>query len=94
VNIFIAGHQLIRGLAHFDEYQATESASTRSLRVIAIEMMQNSIPPEADEKLVLKHPERWSPEASNFIEVTSWGTLKDLKEVRSLETSFLITYRT
>lgn len=76
-------HQLIIKLAHFDDCQATESAWARSIGAIAIEMMQNGIPPETDEKLVLKHPERWSAEASNFLEVASWGTLKDVKEVRA-----------
>ena len=45
-------------------------------------MMQNGIPPEEDGKFVLKHPDRWSPEASNFLEVTSWGTLKEVQKVR------------
>jgi len=44
-------------------------------------MMQNGIAPETDGKLVLMHPERWSPEASNFLEVTSWGTLTDINKV-------------
>jgi len=47
-------------------------------------MMQNGIPPEEEEKFVLKHPDRWSPEASNFLEVTSWGTLKEIQKVRGL----------
>jgi hypothetical protein len=73
---------LIKGYsAHFDECQPTESASARSLGVIAIEIMQNGIAPETDGKFVLTHPERWLPEASNFLEVTSWGTLKDIHKV-------------
>jgi len=45
-------------------------------------MMQNGISPATDEKLVLKNPDKWSPEASNFIEVTSWATLKEIEDVR------------
>jgi hypothetical protein len=83
------GHQLINdSLAHFDECQSTESASARALGVIAVEMMQNGIPPEVDGKIVLKHPDRWSPEARNFLEVTSWGTLKDIEKVRDVQTYF------
>ncbi|KAH7370279.1 hypothetical protein BKA65DRAFT_471499 [Rhexocercosporidium sp. MPI-PUGE-AT-0058] len=67
-------------IAHFDECQSTESASARSLGVIAIEMIQNGIASETDGKLVLMHPERWSPKASNFLEVTSWGTLIDINK--------------
>jgi hypothetical protein len=48
-------------------------------------MMQNGIPPETEGKLVLRHPKLWSPEVSNFLEVTSWGTLNDIQKVRSLE---------
>ncbi|KAH6704170.1 hypothetical protein BKA61DRAFT_581412 [Leptodontidium sp. MPI-SDFR-AT-0119] len=64
--------------------RTTESAAARSLGVIAIEMIQNGIPPEEDGKFVLKHPDRWSPEASNFLEVTSWGTLKEIEKHRFL----------
>jgi len=56
-------------------------------------MMQNGIPPEQDRKFVLKHPERWSPEASNFLEVTSWGTLREVQKVyvpSHLEVNLLI----
>lgn len=50
---------LIKGArAHFDECRSTESAAALPLKVIAVEIIQNSIPPETDEKLVLKHPER------------------------------------
>jgi hypothetical protein len=73
---------LIKAQAHFDECRTTESAAAWSLGVIAIEMIQNGIPPEEDGKFVLKHPDRWSPEASNFLEVTSWGTLKEIQKVR------------
>jgi hypothetical protein len=68
--------------AHFDECRSTESAAARPLGVIAIEMMQNGIPPETDEKFVLKHPDRWSPEASNFLKVASCGTLNEIQKVR------------
>ncbi|PVH71744.1 hypothetical protein DL98DRAFT_596688 [Cadophora sp. DSE1049] len=67
-------------IAHFDECQSSESASARPLGVITVEMMQNGIPPEMDVKIVLKHPERWSPEVSNFLEVVSWSTLKDIQK--------------
>ncbi|CZT53524.1 uncharacterized protein RSE6_15145 [Rhynchosporium secalis] len=70
-------------IAHFDECRTTESAAARSLGTIAIEMMQNGIPPE-DGKFVLKHPDRWSPEASNFLEITSWGTLNEIQKHRFL----------
>jgi hypothetical protein len=39
-------------------------------------------PPEAKGELILSNPEKWSPEASNFLYVTSWGTLKDIESVR------------
>ena len=68
--------------AHFDECRTTESAAARSLGVVAIEMMQNGIPPEEDGKFVLKHPDRWSLEASNFLEVSCWGTLNEVRKVR------------
>jgi hypothetical protein len=64
--------------AHFDECTSTESAAARSLGVIAIEMMQNGIP---HGKFVLTHPDRWSPEASNFLEVVSRATLKVIQNV-------------
>jgi hypothetical protein len=44
-------------------------------------MMQNGIPPDSEGKLALKHLERWSAEASNFLEVVFWGTLNDIDEV-------------
>ncbi|KAH8674427.1 hypothetical protein BGZ60DRAFT_429433 [Tricladium varicosporioides] len=70
-------------IAHFDDCQSTESASAHPLGIIAIEMMQNGISPASDEKLVLKNPDQWSPEASNFIEVISWATLKEIRDVRA-----------
>jgi hypothetical protein len=83
------GHQLTGSAqAYFDECQSTESAAARSIGVIAVEMMQNGIPPESDGKFALKHPERWSAEASNFLEVASWGTLKDIDKVRDLPAKF------
>ena len=47
-------------------------------------MMQNGISPATDGKLVLKNPDCWSLEASNFLKVASWATLKEIREVRSL----------
>lgn len=44
-------------------------------------MMQNGIPPEPDEEFVLKHPDRWSLGASNFLKVASWGTLEVIEKV-------------
>lgn len=75
--------------AHFDECQATESASARSLGFVAIEMMQNGIPPKGDGKFTLQHPDRWSPEAANFLDITSWGTLKDIQKV----STYLIIFK-
>lgn len=49
--------------------------------MIAFEMMEDGSRPETKEKLVLRRPERWSPEASNFLHVASWRTLKDIEEV-------------
>jgi hypothetical protein len=46
------------------------------------EMIEKGGPPEAKEELVLSHPEKWSPEASNFLYATRWGTLKDIEDVR------------
>jgi hypothetical protein len=73
-----SGCELTRSIpAYFDKCQSTEPAAARSIGVTTVEMIQNGILPEADKKLTLKQPERWSPEASNFLEVTSWRTLKD-----------------
>lgn len=47
-------------------------------------MMQKGISPVPDEKLVLTNPDQWSSEASNFIEVTSWATLKEIQDVSDL----------
>jgi len=49
-----------------------------------MEMMQKGVAPAQDEKLMLTHPDQWSSEASNFIEVTSWATLKEIQDVRNL----------
>lgn len=46
--------------------------------------MQKGVAPAQDEKLMLTHPDQWSSEASNFIEVTSWATLKEIQDVRNL----------
>ncbi|KAG0645015.1 hypothetical protein D0Z07_9210 [Hyphodiscus hymeniophilus] len=62
-----------------------KSAAARSIGVIAMEMMQNGIPPESNAKFTLKHPERWSAEASNFLEVVSWGTLTDIAKNKFLK---------
>jgi len=59
-------------------------ALARSLGIIAIEMMQNGVSPTMDEKLVLRDPGGWSPEASNFLDVASWATLKEMHDVRRL----------
>jgi hypothetical protein len=67
--------------AHFGNCQSTELALARSVGIIAIEMMQNGISP-ITEKLVLKDPSRWSPEASNFLDIVSWATLKEIRDVR------------
>ena len=56
----------------------------RPLGLIAFEMMEQGSPPETEEKLVLRHPGPWSPEASNFLYITNWGTLKDIEEVRKV----------
>jgi hypothetical protein len=60
--------------------------------------MQNGIPPNSDRNLVLRHPERWSLEAANFLAVTSWGSLHDLNNVshmtkiRTILPTYLPTY--
>jgi hypothetical protein len=45
-------------------------------------MMENDTPPNQDGKLALKHPEKWSIRASNFVNVASLGSLKDIEKVR------------
>ena len=37
--------------------------------------------PETDQDLSLQDPLAWSPEARNFLEIASWSTLDDLKDV-------------
>jgi len=49
--------------------------------MIAFEMMENGSRPGTEDKLILSRPDQWSPEASNFLYVTSWGTLRDIEEV-------------
>jgi hypothetical protein len=53
----------------------------RPLGVIAIEMMENGLPPPNENKLALRNPEPWSKVAVNFITVADWGTLDDVKSV-------------
>lgn len=67
--------------AYFDDCQSTEASTARPVGVIAIQMMQNGSHPARDEKLTLKNPTRWSPEAANFVEVASWATLKEIQKV-------------
>lgn len=71
-------------IAHFGNCQSTELALARSVGIIAIEMMQNGISP-ITEKLVLKDPSRWSPEASNFLDIVSWATLKEIRDHKFLK---------
>ncbi|KAG9232709.1 hypothetical protein BJ875DRAFT_513936 [Amylocarpus encephaloides] len=72
-------------IAHFDDCQSTELALARPLRIIALEMMQNGNSPTADEKLILKDPGRWSAEVSNFMDVASWATLKEIQNNKFLK---------
>ncbi|PSS18325.1 hypothetical protein M430DRAFT_18928 [Amorphotheca resinae ATCC 22711] len=67
-------------IAHFDECQLVQLISARPLGTIAFEMMEGGSRPEREDKLVLSHPEQWSPQASNFLYATQWGTLKDIEE--------------
>ncbi|RDL36260.1 uncharacterized protein BP5553_06872 [Venustampulla echinocandica] len=76
-------HRLKNIQAYFDECESADPASARSLGVIAMEMMQNNIPP-ATEKLVLNNPDQWSAEASDFLDIASWATLKEIQKVRDL----------
>jgi hypothetical protein len=90
-NVDVGPHHLRTTLrvdsAFLDDYQASTSTHARPLGVIAIEMMQNGIPPEPGHDLVLRHPDRWSPEAANFLAVTSWGSLHDLDNVSHARSS-------
>jgi hypothetical protein len=70
--------------AYFDECHPAQSISPRPLGLIALEMMEQGSPPDTEGKLVLRHPKQWSPEASNFLYITNWGTLKDIEEVRKI----------
>ncbi|KFY93045.1 hypothetical protein V498_04588, partial [Pseudogymnoascus sp. VKM F-4517 (FW-2822)] len=69
-------------IAFLDDYQVSASTHARPLGVIAIEMMQKEIPPGPGNALILRHPDLWSAEATNFLSVASWGSLQDLKNVR------------
>lgn len=73
---------LISHVAFLDDYQpSTSTPHARPLGVIAMEMMQTGIPPDPGHGLILRHPDQWSPEAANFLAVTSWGSLDDLDNV-------------
>ncbi|KAI9746052.1 MAG: hypothetical protein M1818_000733 [Claussenomyces sp. TS43310] len=41
--------------------------------------MQNGIPPDDGGKLAPRHLDLWSPEALDFLEATSGGTLEDIE---------------
>ncbi|OAF62593.1 hypothetical protein VC83_00902 [Pseudogymnoascus destructans] len=69
-------------IAFLDDYEASALTHTRPLGVIAIEMMQNGIPPGPGNSLILRHPDLWSAQAAKFLSVASWGSLQDLKNVR------------
>jgi hypothetical protein len=73
--------RLLNRSAYFDECKPTGSASARPLGVIALQMMENDVPPYPDGKIVLKQPGKWSAKASNFLHVASEGTLKDIEKV-------------
>ncbi|KAH8799390.1 hypothetical protein F5884DRAFT_838635 [Xylogone sp. PMI_703] len=45
--------------------------------------LSDGITPATDEELVLSDPDRWSSEASEFLEVASWATLKEVQDVRA-----------
>ena len=45
----------------------------RPLGIIAFEMMEKGSAPEHKELLVLSGTDKWSPEASDFLYVASWG---------------------
>jgi hypothetical protein len=83
-------YKLNRSVAHFDECQLVQLISARPLGTIAFEMMEGGSRPEREDKLVLSHPEQWSPQASNFLYATQWGTLKDIEEVRKVR--FILTH--
>ena len=72
---------LLNHPAHFDECQPSGSDTARSLAIIALQMMENDTRPNRDGKLALKHPGNWSARASNFVNVASLGTLKDIEQV-------------
>jgi hypothetical protein len=73
--------ELISQVAFLNDYQASTSTHARPLGVIAIEMMQDGIPPDPGHDLILRHLDQWSPEAANFLAVASWGNLDDLDNV-------------
>jgi len=53
----------------------------RPLGVIALEMMEDGTSTDDSQKLCLQHPDQWSAEASNFLDVASWGKLDDVVSV-------------
>ncbi|KFY32538.1 hypothetical protein V493_00089 [Pseudogymnoascus sp. VKM F-4281 (FW-2241)] len=73
--------------AFLDDYEASALTHVRPLGVIAIEMMQNGIPPGPGSSLFLRHPDLWSAQAAKFLSVASWGRLQDLKNNKFLTCS-------
>lgn len=48
--------------------------------------------PEVSGQLVLTDPEKWSSAASNFLDVTSQGTLEDIENVRRFVHSYCVYF--
>lgn len=61
-------------------YEHLIISDARSLGLIALDDAEGGGFEEGD-KIKLKNPERWSAEAANFLEITSWGSLKDFTAV-------------
>lgn len=64
-----------------------EFCGARALGLLALEMMQKCVLPshlDEDSKITLKSPELWSAQAANFLEVTSFCSLNEIKMARNV----------
>jgi len=76
--------------AYIGSCQETGFTPARGLGLLVLEMIQKGvIPQEMKEgsKLVPKSPNLWSPELINFLEITSFCSLNDVKMARHCKPS-------
>ena len=56
-------------------------SSARPLGYVTTEMLHNGIAPKDDKSFRLQRPEQWSAEIKNLLDIASWSTLDQLKDV-------------